>query len=931
MRIASYFILLIFASLSLYGQGVTGGSGMCITDANPNTIANLDTQNEDFDCLKVYDKTNNKFYYYDASLSAGSRWVEYVPGSGSGSGGTTSNYDIRLTLDSSFLVFDDGVTHWRMGGGYTYNGYTYIAYIVGAMNNADIKVTRINNETYEADAPVTIETNINTADPEDHSAPSLIVLENNPSINGSIVIAFQSGNVNGSRVYLSDSPEDISSFSAVLSTNYDYIYPNIVEVSNGDVLMFNRNSGVGSDLTFTRCTNIEAVSPTWSAQTTLVDSDVYSQVAVKGDTIQLMCNQRVVSSPNYFDDIYTARSLDGGVTWQTMGGGSLTLPLTVNVMDLVFDRGTNSNTRDADVALDENGSPVFLFVREVNPFDKAPTDENSQSTFTYAYYDNGTWIIEDIARGVSMGTQGQESYGSINPMNTNEVFLSVFNKSRAEVQKWDRADGNWEKICVYPTHTADRFNGDNIRPIGIKNNDGKLEVYYSYVEGWTGTNRFGTFSELVVPLRDFYVVDAQTVNGIEIVNPTIPAIQLPQIGFNPPKIDTGSVNIFLSDGNATGDDGDLMAVINDGTNENYYKIIDKDQPQNFYDIFLDSIAALRTEIENIVAGNQTSSISFIDSLNALNADSIYAQGYIVAMNGASVTDRGFVYSTGSNPTLADSKLSVGSGTGQIIDTITGLAASTTYYIRAFAITDYDTSYSSVLSATTMGSGGAPFAPDDITGLVGWYDGADTDGDGTENEEISMGNWIDKSATGNDLFNYNGASLNTTGLNSNYTVEFTGSQYFGGSALTALDADSNYTIIIVSKSDLDNTFQALLTTESDASGARVQFFHDSRTTARLFSSNSAWYLDRSADIGTSWIYTYVTKDGTTYQAYEDGAAQNSTTQALYGANTDLVIGAQSSSTNLGLDGQIAEVLIYNKVLNSSELTDINNYIGTKWGL
>ncbi|SDL38749.1 T9SS type A sorting domain-containing protein [Kriegella aquimaris] len=75
-------------------------------------------------------------------------------------------------------------------------------------------------------------------------------------------------------------------------------------------------------------------------------------------------------------------------------------------------------------------------------------------------------------------------------------------------------------------------------------------------------------------------------------------------------------------------------------------------------------------------------------------------GNVTADGGATVTDRGVVYATSSNPTTSDTKVQISSGTGSFSQSITGLTASTTYYVRAYAINSAGTSYGSQKSFTT---------------------------------------------------------------------------------------------------------------------------------------------------------------------------------------------------------------------------------------
>lgn len=80
---------------------------------------------------------------------------------------------------------------------------------------------------------------------------------------------------------------------------------------------------------------------------------------------------------------------------------------------------------------------------------------------------------------------------------------------------------------------------------------------------------------------------------------------------------------------------------------------------------------------------------------------ITANGNVSSENGGTVTERGFVYSTSVDPTIANTKVVSGSGLGAFTGSISGLSAATTYYLRAYATNSVGTtSYGSDLSFTT---------------------------------------------------------------------------------------------------------------------------------------------------------------------------------------------------------------------------------------
>lgn len=66
-----------------------------------------------------------------------------------------------------------------------------------------------------------------------------------------------------------------------------------------------------------------------------------------------------------------------------------------------------------------------------------------------------------------------------------------------------------------------------------------------------------------------------------------------------------------------------------------------------------------------------------------------------------VTEKGIVYSTSSNPTVADMKLTSGAGIGTIAAGAIGLAQGTTYYVRAYATNSTGTVYGNQTSFTTL--------------------------------------------------------------------------------------------------------------------------------------------------------------------------------------------------------------------------------------
>ncbi|MBU1014205.1 MAG: hypothetical protein KKG99_14500 [Bacteroidetes bacterium] len=87
-------------------------------------------------------------------------------------------------------------------------------------------------------------------------------------------------------------------------------------------------------------------------------------------------------------------------------------------------------------------------------------------------------------------------------------------------------------------------------------------------------------------------------------------------------------------------------------------------------------------------------------LTAVTSTSANSGGNISNDGGSPVTARGVCWTTTQNPTIADSKTTDGTGTGEFTSSITGLTPGSTYYIRAYATNSIGTSYGNQISTTT---------------------------------------------------------------------------------------------------------------------------------------------------------------------------------------------------------------------------------------
>jgi uncharacterized protein (TIGR02145 family) len=76
-------------------------------------------------------------------------------------------------------------------------------------------------------------------------------------------------------------------------------------------------------------------------------------------------------------------------------------------------------------------------------------------------------------------------------------------------------------------------------------------------------------------------------------------------------------------------------------------------------------------------------------------------GSIVSSGGSNITERGIAYNTSPNPSISNNFVAIGSGVGFFSSRIVNLRANTTYYVRAYALSELGVEYGNEISFTTL--------------------------------------------------------------------------------------------------------------------------------------------------------------------------------------------------------------------------------------
>jgi len=305
--------------------------------------------------------------------------------------------------------------------------YTYVAFYG---SDYGIRVIKFNNGTLKVEQDKRIASNPIGTDA--HGAPAIIV-----DSQGYIHVMY--GSHNSTQYYAkSVNPEDISNFNIKTVPITSPTYPQLaIGYKNGvEIIWLGYRGGTVSRIVYT-----QDGGGTFSSERTIVDFGspyvIYPWGIIsdmKKPTSALHFCWHYYDSANYVrENVYYAKSLDGGETWRKADGTALTLPITKTAADLVFDStglgkieyssGLYYSCTPSDIKLDEDGNPYILIHTPAN------------GGVRVARYEAGwkvTTVATNLARGLTSCAFGRVSKSLI------EVFAVG---ADAKLKKFKSTDG----------------------------------------------------------------------------------------------------------------------------------------------------------------------------------------------------------------------------------------------------------------------------------------------------------------------------------------------------------------------------------------------------------------------------------------------------------------------------------------------------------
>jgi len=140
----------------------------------------------------------------------------------------------------------------------------------------------------------------------------------------------------------------------------------------------------------------------------------------------------------------------------------------------------------------------------------------------------------------------------------------------------------------------------------------------------------------------------------------------------------------------------------DDISNSFYSYLTLLMPNTTYYLRAYATNSINTSYGQEITFTTTSSIPELTAapLSLLTSSTATSGGIISSDGGAAVTKRGVCWGKTQNPTITNSLTDNGKGTGSFTSNLTGLEPNTTYYLRAYAINNIGTAYSSQISFTT---------------------------------------------------------------------------------------------------------------------------------------------------------------------------------------------------------------------------------------
>ena len=238
-------------------------------------------------------------------------------------------------------------------------------------------------------------------------------------------------------------------------------------------------------------------------------------------------------------------------------------------------------------------------------------------------------------------------------------------------------------------------------------------------------------------------------------------------------------------------------------------------------------------------------------------------------------------------------------------------------------------------AGTLDSAFSPFVnPSSISNLYLWLD-ADDASTFTYSSGSVVSQWNDKSANG---YNATQATVAKQPVRSSSPNKVT---YDGSNDVMTTSASFNGSIFTIFQVVKWNNFASVMI-GGNGSGTDIYFPYYDTSGPTCYSQTATDFGTYVASAAAGLMEIEIRYDGTqatnaTKMKYRFAGADQTLSftgtiaSTLSRSGSTTAIGAYDAASVLPFNGYLSELIVYNKVLTTQELSDVRGYISTKWGI
>jgi len=237
-----------------------------------------------------------------------------------------------------------------------------------------------------------------------------------------------------------------------------------------------------------------------------------------------------------------------------------------------------------------------------------------------------------------------------------------------------------------------------------------------------------------------------------------------------------------------------------------------------------------------------------------------------------------------------------------------------------------------------------FQPNTIPNMRLWLDATRIN----QANNTAVATWADQSGNGYDATQSTTAARPTyiaSGLNGLPVVRFDGTDdnlALSGGALGMLRNVAGATAFVVVKYPANSTAMFPFAIRTESTGPRLQMLASSankfQTAGRRLQADTTITLTSTQSVTTNAVIQTAFADyqNTILRQFINGTIDGENLSFQTSGNTSntdsnaISIGA-TAVPSFPLNGDIAEIIVYNRALNTSELAQVHRYLSRKWGI